>query len=290
MTHTAGTRLKILLRACSACLAGFVCVWPSANPRSPPTCRAARRDVTSHKHFPWAEFTSVRCSPEAISIHLNPKPTPCHPLCTQLPARGSLRQTDLWQNPPSNAVLSATETLRTLAQAEPDQSSSAEPLGSGATCSWRRLAPSWGVGGAFHRLSQGETMGQSREKSDQRPRARQSRRKAETERETGEREQRGMISEHQHWCISSWLLYRGYIRDILKDVIEGASESCSTLRVVVKALWHSVKSHWQELEGDKKKKKKKGNRRPGTGLMEGELCTPEWEVTECHQHDRAVIG
>lgn len=33
-THTAGTRRKMLLGACSACLAGFVCVWPSANPHS----------------------------------------------------------------------------------------------------------------------------------------------------------------------------------------------------------------------------------------------------------------
>lgn len=174
-----------------------------SQPSQPPNMPSRSPQCHITQTLPLSRVHISQTDPEAISIHLNPKPTPCHPLCTQLPARGSLRQTDLRQNPPSNAVLSATETPRTLARAEPDQSSSAEPLGSGATCNWRRLAPSRRRRGAFHRLSQGETMGQSREKSDQRPRARQSRRKAETERERGEREQRGMISEHQHWCISS---------------------------------------------------------------------------------------
>lgn len=78
-------------------------------------------------------------------------------------------------------------------------------------------------------------------------------------------EQRGMISEHQHGYISSWLLYRGYIRDILKDMIEGASESCSTLRFVVKALRRSVKSRWQEPEA----KGKEENSPLGDRLMKG---------------------
>lgn len=45
--------------------------------------------------------------------------------------------------------------------------------------------------------------------------------------------------------ISLLLFYRGYVR----DMVEGTSASCSTLRSVVKALWCSTKSHWHEPEG-----------------------------------------
>lgn len=100
-------------------------------------------------------------------------------------------------------------------------------------------------------------MGQNRKKSHHKPHARQTKIQIEKE-----REQCGRIREHQHWYIAFWLLYRGYNRDIFKDMIKGECESCSTLRAVVQALWCFVKSHWHEPEG---KRGKQENRWLGTG-------------------------
>ena len=139
----------MLLRACSACLAGFVCVWPSASPHSP---------QHAEPHAAMSHHTNT--SPEPSS-HQSDALLKLYPSTSTRSPRRVTRYVHscLCEDPsdkhnsdkilPSKAVLSATETSRTRARAGPDQSSSAEPLGSGATCSWRRLAPSGcgGVGG-----------------------------------------------------------------------------------------------------------------------------------------------
>ena len=147
MTHTAGTRLKMLLRACSACLAGFVCVWPSASPHSP---------QHAEPHAAMSHHTNT--SPEPSS-HQSDALLKLYPSTSTRSPRRVTRYVHscLCEDPsdkhnsdkilPSKAVLSATETSRTCARAGPDQSSSAEPLGYWANVSWLRLAPSGGGGG-----------------------------------------------------------------------------------------------------------------------------------------------
>lgn len=95
MTHTAGTRLKMLLGACSACLAGFVsCLALGQPPHAEPQCHITQTfppKLSSHQ--------SDATSPKAISIHLNPRPTPCHPniYTAEDPSN---KQTKILKNPP----------------------------------------------------------------------------------------------------------------------------------------------------------------------------------------------
>lgn len=97
------------------------------------------------------------------------------------------------------------------------------------------------------------------------------------------------ISEHQHWYISSWLLYRGNIRAILKHMIEGISGSCSTLRFVVRALWRSVKGHWHEpegkAEGAQQKERQKRKQAAGDRLVEG----AEWMFVFLNAENRPHV-
>lgn len=129
-THTAGTRRKMLLGACSACLAGFVCVWPSANPHS----------LHMLSCMPQCHITNI--SPK-LSLHQSDALLKLYPATS---TRGPCRvihyvHSCITRIPQTNRILSPNVELKMTNQFEPDQSSSAEPVGSGATCSWYCLMP-----------------------------------------------------------------------------------------------------------------------------------------------------
>lgn len=86
-----------------------------SQPSQPP--RAELHVATSHHTniSPKPGFASDRHSPTATSIHLEPQPTPCHPLC-----RTSIPHKHNPENPPFKVALSATERLWTLSWAGRD--------------------------------------------------------------------------------------------------------------------------------------------------------------------------
>lgn len=91
MTRTAGTRLKMLLGACSACLAGFVCVWPSASARSPHMpSRTPQCHIT--QTFPRSRV-NIRQAPSQSYIHpAQPAAHAVSPAMCAAASRGSFTQ------------------------------------------------------------------------------------------------------------------------------------------------------------------------------------------------------